>query len=96
MDRVNPNFSVGVNIGEQRLLVDRVYDHVHLFPWLGHGILKILTDEGLMQIHVGQEDALKVAEGAGIKPLVRDEISQSEYDKYLEAQETQLERWLED
>lgn len=96
MDRVRPNFSVGVNMGGEKVLVDRVYDHVHVFNWLGHGILKIITDEGLLQVHTTEEDALRVAEAAGIVPTLREEISETEYEKYLEAQENQMEGWLED
>lgn len=97
MDRVNPDRSVRLNLGETEVLVDRVYDHVHIFSWLGHGILKIITEKGLMQAHVSEADARRVAEEAGIKPLERDEISAKEYEKYLETQESRLDdSWLTD
>ena len=94
---INPDLSIGVNIGEgQRVLVDRVYDNVHIFKPLGHAILKLIGEEGFMQIHVSEEDGLAVAEGAGIKPLERDEISEKEYAAYLEFQEHTLkDDWLD-
>lgn len=95
MDKIRPNYSVNVNFGGTELLVDRVFDNIHLFKWLGHGILKVICDDGLVQIHTSESEALRVAEAAGIIPVERDEISQSEYNTYLSAQETQLDKWFD-
>jgi len=95
-NRVQPDFSLGLNIGDQHHLVDRTYDHVHIFEWLGHGILKLITEEGVAQVHLSQADAEKIATGAGIIPIMREEISEREYEQYLQAQESMMDDdWLE-
>lgn len=93
---VNPDFSVKVTFGDEEQLVNRVYDHVHLFRPLGHAIIKIVTTEGFQQWHLPIEQGEAVAEGAGIKPIERDEISQKEYDGYLAYKEATLsDDWLD-
>lgn len=97
MDRVRRNeVSVPLNIGEETILFDPHYDTVQVFRWLGHSIIRLITDEGLAQIHLTQEMGERVAKAAGCEIFYREEIGEREYEKYLEAQETQMERWLED
>lgn len=91
MDRVQPDFSVGVNFNDIRILVDRVYDNVHIFPWLGYSLLKLVTNEGFRQVPLSAEQGLEVATATGIKPLYRDEISASEHEHYLQVQAMRLE-----
>jgi hypothetical protein len=90
MERVNKDFSVRIDLGDEQVLVDRVYDNIHIFPWIGHAILKLVTEEGMMQVHTTIDEALRVAEATGIKPLEREEISEREYEKYLDIQVSQL------
>jgi hypothetical protein len=95
-NRVQPDFSAGLEIGDQTYIVDRMYDHIHVFSWLGHGILKLITEDGVAQIHLSQANALKIATGAGIVPIMREEISEREYNQYLSAQEGMLDDdWLD-
>lgn len=81
-DRIKPDFSIGIDFGDQHFLIDRVYDHVHTFAWLGYGLLKIITQEGVMQMSCWQSDAEEIAEQAGIIPIRREEISVAEYKLY--------------
>jgi hypothetical protein len=92
-----PDFSMRLNLGEHSFLVDAVYDRVDIFIPLGCGILKLITEEGFLQVVTSLEDAEDVAEQAGIQPNYRDSIRQREYDHYLDFKETTLDDdWLED
>jgi hypothetical protein len=84
-DRIKPDFSVRFNFGGQDVFINRMYDHVHIYSWLGHGILKVIGEEGFQQWHVGEASARQVAEAAGIVPIERTEISEKEYQGYLNA-----------
>jgi hypothetical protein len=96
-DRIRPDYSIRVNFGEESVLVDRVYDNVHLFRWLGHGILKVIMDEGLGQWHMPEQQAEYIADNTGIIPVERQDISEREYDAYLRFQEASLgDSWLND
>jgi hypothetical protein len=83
-DRVNPDFSIGLEFEDKKFHLDRVFDNVHIFEWLGYGVMKIVTNTGFVQMGCFIDDALETAEMAGIKPLYRDEISESEYEQYEE------------
>jgi len=92
IDRVKPDFSVGLMLNDQKTLVDRVYDHVHVFDWLGYALLKLITEEGVVQVPLDLEQADAICVGAGIIPIMRHEISVSEHEYYLQVQATQLEK----
>jgi hypothetical protein len=93
---IKPDYSIGLDFGEQHFSIDAVYDNVHLFRPLGFSIMKIVTNEGFLQMGTDIEDAEKVAEAAGIIPIERTDIRQSEYQFYLNYQEMTLDDdWLE-
>jgi hypothetical protein len=93
-DRIQPDgFSIGINIGETEYLFDPHYDSVHVFDWLGHGLLKIICEEGLAQIHTSQADAEEVAVRSGADVHYRKHIGQREYDKYLEFMAKTMDDW---
>lgn len=92
MDRVTPDFSAGLMLNDEKVLVDRVFDHVHIFDWLGYALLKLITDEGIAQVPLDLEQADAICVGAGIIPIMRHEISVSEHEYYLQVQATQLEQ----
>lgn len=95
-ERIQPNFSVNLKLGEEEVLINRVYDNVHIFNWLGHSILKIVGEEGFLQWHTSMDNGLKVAEAANITPVYRPEITPEEYEKYLEFQNQMLsDEWLQ-
>ena len=85
IERVKPDFSVRMTVGTDEILINRIFDHVHLFRWLDHGILKLITQEGFVQYHVSLEHAEKVARAAGIIAIERTEISEREHESYLTA-----------
>lgn len=93
---IKPDFSARITFGDKEELVNRVYDHVHIFEALGHTIIKLVTNEGFKQWHTPMHNGLKVAEAAGITPLYREEISQIEYEQYLRFQEQTIDDdWLD-
>jgi len=92
IDRVTPDFSAGLMLNDKKVLVDRVYDHIHIFDWLGYGLLKLVTEEGIMQVPLDLAQADAICIGAGIIPIMRHEISVSEHEYYLEIQAKQLEQ----
>jgi hypothetical protein len=94
-NRIEPDFSISVNMGEDSVLINRIYDNVHVFDWLGHGILKIVSEQGFLQWHTTQASALEVANAAGITPVYRPEITPTEYEQYLKFGEQMLsDDWL--
>ena len=92
MDRVTPDFSAGLMLNDEKVLIDRVYDHVHVFDWLGYALLKLITEEGVMQVPLNLAQADAICVGAGIIPIMRHEISVSEHEYYLEISAKQLEQ----
>lgn len=94
-ERILPNFSVNLTLGEEQVLINRIYDNVHIFDWLGHSILKIVGQEGFLQWHTSMENGLQVASAAGITPVYRPEITPEEHEQYLAYQEQFLtDDWL--
>jgi len=91
MNRVQPDFSVGVSFNDTRILVDRVYDNIHIFDWLGYSLLKLVTNEGFRQVPLSMEQGLQIATATGITPVYRPEITESEHEHYLQVQAMRLE-----
>lgn len=90
------DFSIGLEFDGRKILVDAVYDRVDIFRPLGFSILKLVTNDGFLQMGTDIEDAEAVAEGAGIIPNYRPSIRRSEYDFYLRYMELTLDDdWLE-
>lgn len=95
--KIEKDYCVRVNFGEEQELVSRVFDHIHVFKPLGHAILKLVTEEGFKQWHMPIEQAEHVAEASGIIPIERTEISETEYDAYLRYREATIDdSWLSD
>ena len=96
MIEIGRDFSVAVTFGGQEQLVNRVFDHVHLFRPIGHSIIKLVTTDGFQQWHVPVESGERVAEAAGIIPTDRKEITEREWEGYLSFQDSQLnDGWLD-
>lgn len=96
-DYVKQDYSVRMQFGEEEELVDRVWDHVHLFRPLGHSIVKLVTEEGMAMWHMPIEQGEAVAEAAGITPIDRPDITVKEYLAYRRYQESVLDdSWLND
>lgn len=96
MERVRPDMSIRLNYGDESVLVDRVYDNVHIFDWLGYGLLKLVTQDGYKQIPLTVEQAQEIANAAGITPVYRPEISEAEHEHYLRVQAQNLEDMFKD
>lgn len=79
----------------QEMLLDPRFDRADIFPWLGYGILRIATDEGLSHTHVDQETAVEVHKFSGIPLVTFDHMYEADYDKYLEVQQRLVDdSWL--
>jgi len=96
MERVQHDFSIGVTFNDTRIMVDRVYDNVHIFDWLGYSILKLITEEGFRQVPLTMEQGQQIANAAGITPVYRPEITESEHEHYLMVQALRLEEQFGD
>lgn len=60
---IGKDFSVRVNFGEKEFLVNRCFDHVHLWRELGFSILKIVDpNDGFVQMCLTIEDAEQIDE----------------------------------
>jgi len=95
-ERIQPDFSVKVNMGGESVLINRVYDNIHLFDWLGHSILKIVSEEGFLQWHTSYDNGVAVANSAGITPVHRPEITPQEYEQYLQyVEHTMDDSWID-
>jgi len=96
---VKPDELTRVNIEgtDQYFMVGAKYDRVDFIQPLGAFMLKFYDDEGgLATLHVDGDTAIRVAEYAGLPIVERETCTLSEYNGYLIAQESQLERWIDD
>ena len=94
-DRIKPTFSVPLEFEGEKYLIDRRYDHLHIFRWVGMGIFRILTAEGLMQMMMGQEQGEHIAEQAMVTPIYREEWTVEEREMYYSwAAHTMDDDWL--
>lgn len=87
--------SVRVNVGDDSYLYDPHYDTIHTFRWLGHSILKIVTEDGLAQIHCHESYGDYIAEQTESEIFERRKIGAREREMYLRYQEQTLEQWDE-
>lgn len=98
MERVRKDYSIGMNTEgkeSERYLLDPRYDFVRVFPWLGYGIVNIVTENGIHRLYTTEQQCRTINERAGI-PLVELEwIVESEYENMLEIMANDLESWLE-
>jgi hypothetical protein len=96
MDRVNDNeISVRINCGDESYLFDPHYDTVHIYPWLGHSIMRIITEDGQLQLHAHQVYGESVCERAGITPKIEEKIGRRAFTAYLRYQEETIsDAWL--
>lgn len=97
MDRIRPDTSTPLNAGEGRdFILNSRYDWIRTFPWLQWGIINIVTEEGVAQLHVTEETALQVHEASGIALVEMEWITDTDYNKYIEAQANNIDdSWLE-
>jgi hypothetical protein len=96
-DRIVYNeISVRIEFGEDSYLFDPHYDTIHIYPWLGHCIVRIITDEGQGQLHTSQEYGESIAEIVNIEPKIEKTIGERAWKAYLQYQDKQLDDdWLE-
>jgi len=81
-ERVRPDYSIGMGVSgsDETFLLDPRYDFIRVFPWLGYGIVNILTENGVARLYTTEEQCRQTHESSGI-PLVELEwISESEHE----------------
>lgn len=97
MDRIRPDYSVRVGIEgtDEGLLFNPKYDRIDLFPWIGHAIMRVLTEEGMLHVHVDMDTAFRVQQATEVPTAICEFIVQSDYETYLAAQTSNLdESWF--
>ena len=85
-DRVRPDYSIGMGVSgsDETFLLDPRYDFIRVFPWLGYGIVNILTENGVARLYTTEEQCRQTHESSGI-PLVELEwITESEHESMRE------------
>lgn len=76
------------------LLMSPRYDRVDRYPNLGHAIMRVITAEGMLHIHVDDETGVRVIEATGCPSMEPCKFMlRSDYEKYLEVQQNSLEDW---
>jgi len=97
-DRIRrEEYSIPVRVGDTpaEFLFDPHYDTIHTFRWLGHSIIKILHDEGMVQIHTDAEYGDELADKSGAEVFERQQIGEREYKRYLDMRSSTLDdEWL--
>jgi hypothetical protein len=78
-DRIKPDYSVPLTTSDgSEYLLDCRYDFIRVFPWLGYGIVNVLTEDGIHRLYTDEQQCHLVHESSGI-PLVELEwITESE------------------
>lgn len=96
-ERIRQDSSTPLNAGEGLdFMLNARYDWIRTFPWLQWGIINIVTENGVAQLHVDEETARNVHEASGIPLVELDWITDTDYDKYIEASANNIDdSWLE-
>jgi hypothetical protein len=69
-ERVKPDYSVPLTTSDGlEYLLDCRYDFIRVFPWLGYGIVNIVTEDGIHRLYTDEQQCQLIHESAGI-PLV--------------------------
>jgi hypothetical protein len=88
--------SIRINTGDESYLFDPHYDSVHIYPWLGHAIIRIITEDGQGQLHTSQAHAEAISEAARVRPYIEESIGERAWTAYLKYQEQTVDdSWLE-
>lgn len=97
MIEIVPDFSTPLNTdGHGEYLLNARYDWIRTFPALGWGIINIVTEGGVAQLHVPEETARMVHEHSRIPLVELDWITDTDHSKYIEAQANNLDdSWLD-
>jgi len=81
-ERVRPDYSIGMGIqgSDERYLLDPRYDFIRVFPWLGYGIVNILTENGVARLYTTEAQCRQTHESSGIPLVNLDWIVESEHE----------------
>jgi hypothetical protein len=94
---VVPDFSTPLHSTDgQEFLLDHRFDFIRLYSGINHAIINVITETGVQRLHVSREIGLMVAEKSLIVCKEMEFIGESEYEKYLQIQERNIEGWLND
>jgi hypothetical protein len=98
IDRIRPDFSVGINLEghDKKILMSPRYDSISAYRFLGHAIMRVIEEDGVLHIHVDIDTAERVSRATEIPLTEYDYICQKDYDTYLQTKlETLDDSWLE-
>lgn len=97
MIEIVQDFSTPLDGGEYgEFLLNARYDWIRTFPALGWGIINVVTEGGIAQLHVPESTACMVHETSRIPLVELDWITDTDHNKYIEAQANNLDdSWLE-
>lgn len=93
--KVVPDFSTPLNTPEGNYTLDHRYDYVRLYPEIGHAIINVVTNEGVARLHTSHDMGLLVAKKSLIVCQDMDYMGESDYEKYIQVQQDNLESWFE-
>lgn len=87
------SMSLTANMGGEahEFILNAKYDRIDWFPRYGAWILKVVTDQGFVQMVIDEATAGYVADSSGLPVVERDPMFQSELDFYRAAVEANLE-----
>ena len=83
-ERIKPDYSVELDAGGEKYLLDPRFDFVRIFPWLGHCVINVVIEDGVARMHTDAETGYRVAEESGIALVEMEFITESEHERYLE------------
>jgi len=85
MERVRPDFSTRMHVDgtDETYMLDCRYDFIRLFPWLGYGVVNVVTDEGVNRMYTSEEQCRLIHERAEIPMVELEWITESEHERII-------------
>lgn len=92
MERIVPDYAVKINLttGGDFLMSPR-YDSIHRFKWLGVAILRVISEDGMMHIHVDTGTAQLVSEATKIPITDYEFMCETDHEAYVKARTDSIE-----
>ena len=96
-DYVRDDYAIKLTLGGSgEILFSPSYDAIHRFRFIGWGILRVVTEEGMAHIHINAETCEAVSEASGVPITDFDFICRTDYETYLESSASMLDdSWLD-
>lgn len=96
MEFIRPDYCIPIDTGDSEYVLSPRYDFIRVFPFIGWSIMNVVTDTGVAQLHLTEDEGRRVAQQSGIGLIEFNWITDHDYNKYLDAQTKNLsDEWLE-